>query len=111
MATPIPIKIAVESSTLAMARSLLGSSSPGMTERTIVKAVLSNPMEARVMATGRLCRAHTWIGRRRSGCVNGEADSLLLLQFGDDTEQIVGGWVAAGAEHAHQAGFRDMHLL
>jgi len=45
MVTPIPIRTAVEISTLAMARSLLGSSAEGITDRTIVRE--RSPMEAR----------------------------------------------------------------
>jgi len=53
MATPIPIKTAVEIRTLATTRSLWDSSSPGITDKTMVRPVERNPMEARVMATGR----------------------------------------------------------
>jgi hypothetical protein len=99
----MPIKIAVEISTFATARSLLGSSAEGITDKTMVRAVERSPMVARVMATGRPP------GGKQSPGVDGEADSLLLLQFSDDAEQIASRWVAVWAEHAHQAGFRDAH--
>jgi hypothetical protein len=53
MATPIPIRTAVQVRTLAAGWGLLSSSSPGTTERTIVRAVLKSPMTVSTMASGR----------------------------------------------------------
>ena len=105
MPTPIPIRTAVEISTLATARGLLGSSAEGMTERTMVRVVERSPMEARVMARGRPP------GNKGSSRVDGEADSLLLLQFGEDAEQIASRWIAVWTEHGHQAGFRNAYTF
>ena len=97
------MRTAVEIRTFATARGLLGSSSPGITDKMMVRAVERSPMEARVMATGRPP------GGKESPCVDSEADTLLFLQFGDDAEQIASRWVSVWTEHAHQAGFRDAY--
>ena len=69
MATLTPIRTAVEISTLATARNLCGSSSPGMTERTMARVVLRSSMTASAVATGRPLRTGLgeMVGQKRKG--------------------------------------------